>query len=118
MLNQERVWKTHHQLLISNTVQQVWKSFLSAERLPIEPLLYQHITDQVLELLKSKLPRTGQSAQNNPEDNLTFEEQNAIRYIDGYIIRSLHQKIKDSSVKHVLYELKNEDNRRSCTRMG
>ena len=111
MLNQERLWRTYHQLSISNNFQQVWESFLSAEQLPIEPLLYQHITDQVLELLlKSKLPRTDQSAQNDPEDNLTFEEQNAIRYIGGYIIRSLHQKTKHSGVKHVLYELKDEDN--------
>ena len=72
--------------------------------------MYQHITDQVLELLlKSKLPKTDQSAQNDPVD-LTFEEQNAVRYIGGYIIRSLHQKTKDSSVKHVLYELKDGDN--------
>lgn len=72
--------------------------------------MYQHITDQVLELLlKSKLSRTDQSAQNDPENNLTFEEQNALRYIGGYIIHSLHQKTKDSDVKHVQHELKDED---------
>lgn len=84
---------------------------LSAEQLSNEPLLYQYITNQVLEhLLKSKLSSTDQSIQlEDSENNLTFEEQNSVRYIEGYFICSLHQKTKDNGVKHVLYELKDED---------
>ena len=97
---------------ISSSFQQAWERFLSAEQLPNEPLLYQHITDQVLELLlKSKLPAVDQSTREYSENDLTFEEQNAVQYIGGYVIRSLHQSTKNSDVKYVLYELKAEDNR-------
>ena len=91
---------------ISSSFQQAWERFLSAEQLPNEPLLYQYITDQVLELLlKSKLPAVDQSTREYSE-NLTFEEQNAVQYIGGYVIRSLHQSTKNSDVKYILYELK------------
>lgn len=110
LLNEERLWSTYHQLSISSSFQQVWERFLPAEQLPNEPLLYQYITDQVLELLlKSKLAITDESTPlEHSENHLTFEEQNAVRYIGGYVIRSLHQKTKDNGVKHVLCELKDE----------
>ena len=112
LLNEEKLWSTYHQLSISSSFQQVWERFLSVEQLPNEPLLYQYITDQVLELLlKSKLAITDESESTpmeHTENHLTFEEQNAVRYIGSYVIRSLHQKTKDSGVKHVLCELKDE----------
>jgi len=120
ILNEERLWSAYHQLSISRTFQQVWERFLSAEQLPNEPLLYQHITDKALELLlKNKLPSDDLTTPEGSEDDLTFEEQNAIQYIGGYVIHSLHQKTKDSGVKHVLHELKDEKKHRwSSTRVG
>ena len=80
-------------------------------------MLYQYITDQVLELLlKSKLSSTDKSTPLEhsehlcSKNHLTFEEQNAVWYIGGYVIHLLHRKTKDSGVKHVLCELKDEDN--------
>ena len=91
-------------------LQQVWERFISAEQLPNEPLLYQHITDKALELLlKTKLPSADLTTPEDSKDDLTFEEQNAVQYI-GYVIHSLHQKTKDSGMKHVLHELKDEEN--------
>lgn len=89
MLNEERLWSTYYQLSISSSFQQVWERFLSAEQLPNEPLLYQYITDKALELLlKSKLPSTDLTTPEDSEDDLTFEEQNAVRYIGGYSLPS------------------------------
>ena len=39
---------------------------------------------------------------------LTFEEENAVRYVSGYVIWHLLQKAKDSCIQHVLGDLKDE----------
>ena len=48
LLNEKMLWSAYHQLNISRSFQQIWQRFLSAEKLPNEPLLYQYITDQSL----------------------------------------------------------------------
>ena len=60
---------------------------------------YQHITDEVFETLVKetvKVPEAG------PEDDeydevLTYEEENAVRYVGGYVIHSLKNKIEEFS---------------------
>ena len=71
-----------------------------------EPMLYQHVTDELFEmrikeLVSSTIPEPG-------EDNigmLTFEEENAVRYVGGYVICSLKQQRKHEDVCHILEEL-------------
>ena len=55
-----------------------------------EPLLYQHITDKAFELLIKKNVLSESSRvrdQSKEQQKLTIEEENALRYVGGYVIR-------------------------------
>ena len=109
LLNEERLWSTYHQLCISDTFEAKWERFLAGEKLAKEPLFYQYITDQTFTLLiNRKLPRNEQSGTSKDQEKLTFEEENAVRYVGGYVIRHLMHKSADSGVKQVLSELIDE----------
>ena len=59
-----------------------------------EPLFYQHITDEVFE---TWVKETVKAPEAGPEDDeydevLTYEEENAVCYVGGYIIHSLKNK--------------------------
>ena len=105
-LNEERLWSTYHQLCSSDTFEEKWERFLVGEKLAKEPLFYQYITDQTFELLiKNKLPTNEQGCTSVDQEKLTFEEENAVRYVGGYVIRQLMHKSVDGGVKQVLSEL-------------
>ena len=66
--------------------------FLDTHKLAKEPLLYQHITDKVFELcIKNNMPTetTRVSDESDGQQTLSFEEENALRYVGGYAIRNL-----------------------------
>ena len=69
-----------------------------------EPLFYQHITDEVFNLLIKQnvtIPDK-ESMHEEYEDLLTFEEENALRYVGGYILRVLKRQMHDSDVLRIL----------------
>jgi len=109
LLNEEKLWRTYHQFRISDSFEQTWEMFLDNHKLAKEPLVYQHITDQTFELLiKKKVPIPSTREGSEDQQKLTFEEENALRYVGGYVIRQLLQKTKDSGVQHVLSDLKDQ----------
>jgi len=65
------------------------------------------ITDKLFELrIKEKLcPPSEPDACSEDSVSLTFEEENAIRYVGGYVIRSLKQQKKHKDIFHILEEL-------------
>lgn len=44
-------------------------------------------------------------------NTLTTEEENAVRYVEGYVVWVISQKVKDKDVQlqHILDELKDND---------
>ena len=95
----------------SVSFEQTWEKFLDTHKLAKEPLLYQHITDRVFELcIKSNMPTetTRVSEESDGQQKLSFEEENALRYVGGYVIRNLLQKTKDNGVQHILSDLKDD----------
>ena len=111
LLNQEKLWSTYYQLLTSKTFQQKWEKFLSTVKLPQEPLLYQYVTAETFELLiKEKFSSSNDTSLDESVTNtLTFEEENAVRYVGGYVIRVINQKVKNVSIQKVLDELKSDE---------
>ena len=111
LINEEKLWSTYHNLRTSTSFEQTWENFLEKQKLAKEPLLYQHITDKAFELLIQKnVPSESSRVRERSEElqRLTFEEENAVRYVGGYVIRQLQQKTKDSGIQHVLGELKDK----------
>ena len=67
----------------------------------MSPLLYQHITDMLFESLS--VSTDGSTSTGDTQDSgLTYEEESAIHYVGGYVIREL--KLDKANV-HPLLEL-------------
>ena len=72
-----------------------------------EPIFYQHFTLDLFEgLLKIHTPvLDGNGCANDTIAKMTYEEENALRYIGGYIVRSPSQKFKRDKKKNELQAL-------------
>ena len=60
--------------------------------------------------IKSNMPTetTRVSEESDGQQKLSFEEENALRYVGDYVIRNLLQKTKDNGVQHILSDLKDD----------
>ena len=77
--------------------------FLTDCGITIEPLFYQQLTlNLFISLIEKALPVTVDDDVYTNIKELIYEGQCAIRYIGGYIVRSIH---KDCTVKEILLEL-------------
>jgi len=100
-LNQERLWRRFNILTNSDNFTKKWQDFLKASQLDDHPVFYQHFTDElsdnlVQKKLRAVLEKEGTSRL-MPEDdgsdntNLSFEEENAVRYIGGFVVKKLKE---------------------------
>ena len=85
---------------ISDKLQKKWKAFCDAVSLEMKPLFWQYITEEVFKkILQVKIKAIsstdilGEDVNVHDQDELTFEEKNAVNYIGGYIIKQLHTKV-------------------------
>ena len=112
-LNKERLWRNFQKMTCSEDFTLKWCSFLELLQLNNEPLFYQILTDELFgQLLKKRLTQAGadQDDEDHEEcDELTFEEENAIRYIGGYVVRKLREQPNCAKFKSLLNELVCED---------
>ena len=111
LFNQEKLWSTFHQTTLSAGFKEKWETFLVSVGLAKEPLFYQHITDEIFNLLiKQSIEIPYKESQlEEYEEMLTFEEENAVRYVGGYVLRVLKKQILDSDVTKILDEFVEED---------
>lgn len=93
-LDKISMWSKFHEFRSSKILQQKWERLLEAKERDLS-LFYQNITLQVFEaLLKLHHPLEAsqqQAALVSPAV-LTFEEENAIRYVGGYIVHKLKEE--------------------------
>jgi len=108
VINQGNLWKKYHQLTISESLNVTWKQFLGLCKLDKGPMLYQHVTDELFEMrIKDVVCPSSDDvcSEVTTVTCLTFEEANAVRYIDGYVVHSLKQQKKHEDVFPILEEL-------------
>ncbi len=95
----ERMWEEYHQLRTTKAFRHEWDKFLEASVGEKQlPTLYQYLTHRMFkELIKNKyaIPETGSSEEQLCP--LTWEEENALRYVAGYVCRKVQDKLKSSS---------------------
>ena len=98
-LKQEKMWGQYHQLRTSKQFILDWKLLLS-EITEIEPCaaFIQYVTHEVFkQMMKVQFPPTTPTSKTLPL--LTDIEVNALRYVAGYVCRTLHDRLKTSSVE-------------------
>jgi len=98
-LKQEKMWGQYHNLRTSEEFLLEWKKFLTeiTEMAPCSAFI-QHVTHQVFkQMIKVQFQPTIATSKTFPL--LTDIEVNAIRYVAGYVCRTLHDRLKASSVE-------------------
>lgn len=106
----ERVWSKYHELRTSDAFQSRWIQFLRASSLCAEPLFYQQVSVHIFSELVKEAKKLAAAPLPEEVPAMTYEQENALRYTGGYIVRALRKKNKkDESVLQDLKELCNED---------
>ena len=95
MIDQEKLWTNFHEIRTLPIFQSDWEKFLKLTNLEPDPLVYQRLSLESLTILikqATPIQRTDTTA--ITVSDLTYEEANALRYIGGYIIRTLRESLK------------------------
>lgn len=94
-LNREKMWTNFHCFRSLREFCDSWERFLQSLRVPSCPIFYQHVTAKVMEhVIKLKLPVPNAISTRSQSTSLTYEEENAIRYVGGYVIKSVRAMLK------------------------
>ena len=93
----EKMWGLYHSIRTSASFIDLWVKLLQHSGLEPLQTFYQHVTDQIFhDLIQQHFPV--QLTESTEEANwLGHQEANAIRYVAGYVCRSLRKKITSSS---------------------
>ena len=87
-VNKEALWPKLYQLQVSASFEEKWNSYLMSISVPVEPIFYQHYTRIAFDnLVQQKMPNREQPTLSSSP--LTFEEENAIHYVGGYVVKTL-----------------------------
>jgi len=106
--NKEKMWIKFHELTSSLEFSEKWELFVSELGIgTLSPLLYQHITDVIFEsIIEKKFTPASENSDSVIEDvSLTYEEENAIQYVAGYVIRQLRCDKANSQMLPLLEQL-------------
>lgn len=115
VINSEKLWTSYHKLTTSQAFRTGWEEFLESCDVDKEPMIYQHITDETFTKIVEQSVHTTATEQNNglqnddQEPSLTYEEENAVSYVGGYVIHALMQKKLSQSCTEILKEFINTD---------
>lgn len=100
-LKQEKMWGEYHNLRTSKGFATKWQSFLDhLENTEMSPCaaFIQHITHEVFKkMIQVEYPLPASTNKTLPL--LTDVEVNALRYVAGYVCRTLHDRLKSSNVE-------------------
>ena len=111
VINAEQLWSRYHEFTISQNLKKCWE-FLDSSNVEKEPMFYQHITDEVFDKLITHTANMNSSNANvseqSEEQDLTYEEENAIYHVGGYVIHSLIQQKGSRNFQNILEEFINE----------
>ena len=93
------MWGAYHRLRTADSFVCDWRVFL-AESVQCKafPAFYQYITHHIFKtLIKTAYPVRISVHDEPPDRPLTSEEQNALRYVAGYVVRKLRIKFESES---------------------
>lgn len=96
------MWREFYLLRTSQEFIKHWKDFIPVLNQPVQPVLYQHLTDKIFKIL---IERHFQVVHLETDFSSEIEtnEGNTLRYVAGYICRHLRKKIEKEN-----HELKEE----------
>lgn len=113
-VDRETLWIKFHELTSSEDFVAKWEEFVKNVNTTVPPLLYQHLTDEIFEGIIKKFCGSPTSNDTAPEEDtvvLSNEEENAIHYVGGYVIRELKKDKSNSKMLPLLEHLTDTEKR-------
>ena len=109
------LWPKLHFLQGSDYFKQKWMTYLSSINANPAAIFYQHLTRFIFgDLLKKKFA-VNETTDIGPSDEpLTFEEENSIYYVGGYVVRQLKAHEADAELIHGLDHLQFKEQDDQC----
>ena len=89
-----------HKLRSSSAFRNLWKVFLTPigdEAAANDPIFFQYLSRKLFNIYIKKAFPIPSRAEDKHDLSLTFEEENALRYVAGYVCYKLHTKLKAST---------------------
>ena len=95
-VKKDKMWSRFHEVRTSSHFRMKWEVFLSASVGDFPPTFFQYVTDSLFKVILAKshqaTPSTSSSALS--PSPLSSEEQNALRYVGGYVVRNILKQYK------------------------
>ena len=105
-MDREKLWSTFHTMRSSDIFVQKWNKFLENSKMMKEPVFYQDLTMGLFEGLVKRFTPLKTSSMTESVLPMTYEEENAVRHIGGYMVRNLSQKFTREKKEDELEALK------------
>ena len=103
-LRSEKMWEQYHQLRISKQFKEEWEKFMTESvGQHAKPTLYQYVSHRVFKKLLEVELEVGQHSRDTDTGKIqpiTWEEENALRYVAGYVCRKVQSKIAKSKIEN------------------
>ena len=97
-VQRQNMWSKYHRLISSKQFQEIWSTFLKEMGTKSSPCLYQFVTMQLMDvLIKQLLPLPAGPDTRSFLPELTTVEENALRYVAGYVVRHTMKKVESLS---------------------
>ena len=91
-LNREKLWMCFYQLQASKLLQDKWRNYLELLQLTNKAIFFQNCTAILFDnIIKMKFPASD-NTESPAADLVSFEEENAVRYVGGYVIAAIKKK--------------------------
>ena len=107
-INREKLWVNYHKETSFIEFTSKWNDFCSKIKVVMTPLFYQHITDEIFEyLIKDEFDLNGPNGFEEQTPHLTFEEENAVHFVGGYVLRVIKEDPKNLNILPLVLKLIN-----------
>ena len=98
-IKREKLWKDFYQLQVSTIFKNKWALYLRNLDLPAEPIFFQSCTQILFDnILKLKLPTLASQDSSASDPSFSFEEENAIHYVGGYVVAAFKKNYIDDEI--------------------
>lgn len=88
-LKREKLWINYHRKVSSPDFVAKWKEFACEIGVQVTSLFLQHITDDLFNVMLNEKFGVSQCTYDDELPDLTYEEQNAVHYVGGYVLHAL-----------------------------
>ena len=98
-LKKKELWTEFHVLRISPEFSRQWKSYLEKVGMQSKAVFIQTLTSETFEQLLSERISAATTTQcGSDEVQFTYEEENAIRYMAGFVVRRLQKQLDTKDI--------------------